>query len=338
MRGIRPRLLLYIEHVKSPVLLREARRLGVSTALLSGFFPRGWEENTYLKRPIACRFWEFLDVAFVKGKEDSDHLLSRGMEANRLFIAGDLKFDAASVRVEEDKKKRLQKELALNGEPVFIAGSVHAHEIPFVIQGFLVARRRLDSLRLIIAPRWIQDAAAMESVLAGYPVSVRRRSSLSSEGNLWKDVLILDTYGELASLYSLASVVFMGGSLPEKNRAWAGLCHNIIEPLLHEKPIFFGTNTVYRKKIVEQLKEVWPRLEVTTPEQLGNGIAELVQDPKLLKAVEERERKIVASQSEVVSRYLSVVKGLLTGKVPLDLFTSEEKRAPLPSQELERVF
>ncbi len=313
LRQIRPRLLLYVEHVKSPVLLEEAHRFGARTFLVSGFFPPGWERNSYLRRPVAQRFWEYLDLAAVKEEEDRQTLIGFGMSPQRISVQGDLKFDAALGSLAEENKQRFKREFGIGGEPLFISGSLHRHEVSFVAEAFLMARRSIPTLKWILAPRWIEEVPLMESVLSQYPVSVRRRSTLSSTSQAWKDVLVLDTYGELAPLYSLATVVFMGGSLPEQSGAWAGLCHNMIEPLLHAKPIFFGTNTHYRRRLVERLKQVWPGLEVTTAQQLGEGIAALVQDSDLCSRIEAQAREIVAEQEGIVPRYAALLGGLLNG-------------------------
>lgn len=309
VRLLRPRLLLYVEHVKSPVLLEEAHRSGVSTVLISGFFPVGWEHNAYLRRPIARRFWEFLDVVGVKEKEDLDHLRSFGTDPSRISVRGDLKFDRVPLWVDEEKKERLKREFRLKEEPILIGGSLHASESDFVAQAFLLARRSVGNLKLILAPRWLKEVEEIESIVSKYPFRIQRRSALSDAG--WEDILMLDSYGELASLYSLATVVFMGGSLPERNHAWSGLCHNMIEPILHHKPVFFGTNTHYRRRIVEQLKETWPRLEVTTPSELGEGIVCLIRDLAIREKVVAREREIASGQSDVVSKYVSLVGDLL---------------------------
>jgi len=328
VRLLRPNLLLYVEHVKSPILLEESHRWGTQTILVSGFFPPGWENNSYLKRPVARRFWKFLDVAAVKEKEDFDTLTRFGMDPRFISIQGDLKFDANSMQVDEEKKQGLQREFALHGESLFVAGSVHSHEATFVVEAFLIARRSIASLKLILAPRWIEDVERIEAVLFKYPVKVTRRSALSSESASDEDVLILDTYGELASLYAISTVVFMGGSLPDGSRAWTGLCHNMIEPLLHQKPIFFGTNTSYRRKMVEQLKEVWPRLEVTTPEELGGGIVNLLQNPGLLAALESRERQMAVAQRGVVAGYVAFASEFLTKEENLEQNSWLEKKEP----------
>ena len=312
VRQIRPELLLYVEHVKSPVLLETAHQEGIKTALISGFFPSGWGENSYLKRPVARRFWDFLELAAVKEKEDAQTLCGFGMDPGRISIQGDLKFDASPIVVSEEKERQLREAFGQKEDLLFIAGSVHVNEIDFLAQAFLAARRSLESLKMILAPRWTEESCSIEAILAKYPLEVKRRSNLLSQGGFWKDILLLDTYGELASLYALSFAVFMGGSLPKENQAWNGLCHNMIEPLLHQKPIFFGTNTHYRKKLVNQLKEVWSRLEVRTPEELGEGMIRLAQDRSILEAVVEREREIVAAQSGVVSRYVSLIGNFLS--------------------------
>src|SRR5205823_4323605 len=114
------------------------------------------------------------------------------------------------------------------------------------------------------------------------------------------DVVILDTYGDLARVYALASAVFLGGTLVHVG---AGLGQNLIEPLAHGVPIFFGPNVRRWTAITHELCAIYPGLAVTGAADLAQGVLDLEQAPHLLTAIRARAHALMSEGTDAVARH-----------------------------------
>ncbi|MBI4436385.1 MAG: hypothetical protein HY590_03095 [Candidatus Omnitrophica bacterium] len=310
-RFLKPSVLFFVEHVKTPFRLRMASQNGVPTALLSGFFPSGWEQNGFMRRPMALRFYEALEWVGVKGEEDAEGYRRLGVEPERVAVLGDLKFTAQDILLSKEQKERFRRELNLDpGETLWIAGNLHPQEIRFIASAHALMKRDLPGLRLLVAPRWVEHIARMETVLHSFSLSCARKSNMPQGGEK-PDVILLDTYGELKYLYGIATVVFIGGSLETDDPSWKGLCHNVAEPLIHEKPIFFGKNILFRRVLMDQLLSFWEGFKVETPEALAGNVSYLLGHPELMEGLRRRSREWVGVQRQALQRHQEFIERIL---------------------------
>ncbi|MGY8760893.1 MAG: 3-deoxy-D-manno-octulosonic acid transferase, partial [Nitrospinaceae bacterium] len=157
--------------------------------------------------------------------------LNLGVTPERIEVMGDPKYDAQQPLTDEEKKQ-LRKTFKLEaGTPVWIAGSTHAGEEEIILDAHQQLAAEHPSLVLILAPRRIERVEEVATLLKKRNISFALRSSLKQA----ETVILLDTMGELAKVYSLGQVAFIGKSLVKP-----GGGHSLIEPLSYGLPVLHG--------------------------------------------------------------------------------------------------
>src|SRR6202034_3206204 len=158
--------------------------------------------------------------------------------------------------------------------PVFVAGSVVAEEEQAVVAAYDIVQRKWRHALLILAPRKPDrfEAAAAIAAEGGWTVVRRSRLDLAATLDENADVLVLDSIGELAGLYSLADATFVGGSLV------AAGGHNILEPAWFARPPVFGAFMENFKEMADQFLDVHAGVQVSTGPGLGKVWIQLIED------------------------------------------------------------
>jgi 3-deoxy-D-manno-octulosonic-acid transferase len=311
LRTLGPRLVVAMEAALDPILYREARRLGATTMLASGYMTHGYHGHPTYERSTALGVFDHLDWIGAKSDEDRRGFIELGVPPERVVVLGDLRYDAEYLEVSEAERAGWREILGLaSGETLLVAGSVRAGEEEIVTDGFLEARRSLPELRLLIAPRFPQEAELVATALRSRGEEFCRRTEL--RGGPSRGVLILDSFGELARLYSLASFVFLGGSIFPQDRV--GLGQNMIEPLAHGVPIFFGPHMNHWADIVASMVAVYQGLSVTGAGELARGIVELHRRPDLAGRLQALARKVMEERSGGLQEHVAFIQKLLTGE------------------------
>src|SRR5262249_48641529 len=165
--------------------------------------------------------------------------------------------------------------LALDdGAPLWIAGSTHRGEETLVLDVFRRLLSRVPDLRLVLAPRHPERAAEVERAVAEAGLPAVRRSRVPGE-RARGAVVILDTVGELADLYRLATVVFVGGSLVPTGG------HNLFEPALRRKPVLAGPHTENFRESAELLVGAGGALVVRSALELETQMLRLLTNRAL---------------------------------------------------------
>jgi 3-deoxy-D-manno-octulosonic-acid transferase len=190
------------------------------------------------------------------------------------------------------------------GQPVWIAGSTHRGEEEAVLDAYALARRTHPDLALILAPRHPERAPDVKALVAARGWPVLRRSEMPTP-RVRDAVLLLDTVGELAQLYAIASVVFVGGSLVPTGG------HNMLEPAARRRPVLFGPHTRNFREAAALLVERGGGLVVHDATELGTEVARLVADPDLSAKMGQAGFEAVASRHGAVRETLDLVARFL---------------------------
>ena len=254
LRLVRPRLFVMMETEIWPNLLRACHRDGVKTALVNGristrSYPRYRFARFFFRRVLAD-----VDRFCMQSEESARRIIEMGAARDRVVVTGSLKFDSldfppttdaasrgsfpstASADVHQRGRTRVLRYFRISpNRPVVIAASTLKGEEEHVLEAFQRIRATMTNALLIIAPRKPERFDDVERLVrrAGWNVA-RRKNDLRVDTEPRHDVVILDTIGELAQLFQVATVVFVGGSLVDAGG------HNILEPAVFGKPIVFG--------------------------------------------------------------------------------------------------
>lgn len=304
LTGIAPAVLVAVENLTAPVLFAEARRRRIPTVVVSGLMSKDIQRHPIMSRPMEWRPVAGVDWIGAKSEEDVRGYLAEGARPERVRVTGNMKFDLEYLTVPPDARAALRADLGVGPEErVVLAASIHPREDAFVGEAYLAARARVPGLRLVAVPRYQTDAAAMTATFERLGLSVVRRTERKRPAA--DDVLLVDTFGELGRLYSIAAATFIGGSTYLRNVI--GFGQNIVEPLVQGAPVFFGPFMSGWREITDELVKAWPGLQVSTAADLGVGLVAVLTEPALDASLRERAAAIVDEHREDVSRNADLV-------------------------------
>ncbi|HEX9052060.1 MAG TPA: glycosyltransferase N-terminal domain-containing protein [Anaeromyxobacter sp.] len=271
---LRPDLLV-LEYTEIwPNLIRAARYAGVRIALTNGRFnPAKMSRYRALFRLISNPLRR-IDCFLMRSDEEAERVLALGAAPDRVWVTGNTKFDALVLDPAEGKEEALRAEMGLDPRaPVLMAGSTHEGEEEKILAVYATLRTRHPGLQLVVAPRYVERAGRIAALAAEQGLPARLRSAGASGGRA--AVTILDTIGELAVAYRLATLVFVGGSFVTRGG------QNVLEPAAQGKPVLFGPHMENFKDSVQVLQGRGG-IQVATPEQLLKVADELLSRPDQL--------------------------------------------------------
>jgi len=298
-RALRPRLLILAESEFWPGLLREAKRSSCRVLLANGRISARSFKRFFRFRGIANRMFENIDRFLVQTVQDKERLEAIGVPSARLEISGNLKCEVHLPSLGETDLLRLKKELGIpEFKTVVVAGSIHRGEEDRLIRAFREARAQKGDLCLVLAPRHPEKFGEIEKTFQDREFVVRRKTALQP-GQAW-DILILDTIGDLARLYAVSDLAFIGGSLV----AWGG--QNLLEPAFYGKPIFFGPHMENFASLAEEFVKAGAAKIVARPEDLVEMFS--FKDAKAIAEMGRRAKKTLCSLQGATERTLSAIE------------------------------
>jgi 3-deoxy-D-manno-octulosonic-acid transferase len=308
LRLVRPRLFVMMETEIWPNLLHACRRAHVKTMLVNGRISSRSYSRYRLVRPFFRRVLADVDRFCMQSDESARRIVDLGADPARVTVTGSLKFDslespAAAAGRGEGRVLRYFRIPA--ARPVFMAASTVKGEESPVLAAFAAVRRVHPSTLLIMAPRKPERFAEAEALARAEGLRVVRRKELAVDAEPRADVIILDTIGELAHLFQVATVVFMGGSLVDHGG------HNILEPAVHGKPIVFGPHMTNFAEIAETFLRNQAAAQVNTPAELAGAVSRLVGDPVERARLGAAARALVEANRGAKRRTLDSIANVL---------------------------
>lgn len=305
LNRLRPSLLVFVANVYLPQLVWEARRRRVPAVLVNGVLTRQVQAaNPLLRRALGLRFERGLEGIAVQSEADREAFLSLGVAPQKLAVTGKLEGDLRAFRLSSDARAGLRRSLGLEGgEPVWVAGSVPPGEGELLMRVHRAVRERVPSARLVVAPRWLHDVELfLRAAEAAGLRAVRRTASQERAA----EVTVVDTFGELRRLYGIGDCAFIGSSLRPINERKGG--HNILEPLAHGLPVFFGPAMNLWREVTEALKSAWPFLEVPSADALAERVSAVLRGEPVPEAYRRQASRITGRESGATERTLAFLK------------------------------
>ncbi|MCU1283745.1 MAG: Three-deoxy-D-manno-octulosonic-acid transferase-like protein [Acidobacteriales bacterium] len=241
IRLLRPKLVILAETEFWPNFLRIAHtssaRIAVVNARISD---RSYPRYQRLRAPLA-NILRNVDIFLAQSQQDRHRLSAIGADPARIQVTGNLKFDV--VAPDETPLLRQLRAAIAPTSPVLVCGSTVEDEEALLVAAFKNLRQQHPDALLILAPRHPERFSAVAQMLTECGLPFVRRTEWNG-APLQNAVFLLDSIGELASIYSLATAAFVGGSLVPRGG------HNILEPAQFGKPIFVGPYTENFRDII----------------------------------------------------------------------------------------
>jgi 3-deoxy-D-manno-octulosonic-acid transferase len=299
VKRIRPSLLLFLETEIWPNLVRQAYQRGIPTILLSGRLSAKALSRYEFARPFFRRVLAQYTALGMQSADDAQRMLKLGAPEKRVSVVGSLKFAADGVGSGRE---------AICSTPdrqIFVAGSSHRGEELVLLRALQLARALLPKLMMVLAPRHPERFSEVEKLLRESSLSFERKTRSQPDQYFQKDVLLLDTVGELTEFFNAADVAFVGGSLVEVGG------HNILEPARCRKPVLFGPYMENFKTIAEGMKCNGGAIEVHGAEDLARVLAELVTDPQACQRMGQSAADFAAGHQEALPKNLALARRYL---------------------------
>jgi len=320
LRRLQPKLIVIAETEFWPNFLRLAHASGARIAVVNArisdrSFPR-------------YRRWRFLltgvlraiDLFLAQTDADARRLHDIGARGERVYTSGNLKFDVPSPAM-PSIVARLHAVLADAG-PVIVCGSTVEGEEPVLLRAFENILASHPRTVMVLAPRHPERFAEVAQLLESLRIRFWKRSLWNGEA-LAGGVLLVDTIGELAALYSLADIAFVGGSLVPRGG------HNIIEPAKHGVAIVVGGHTENFRDVVGVFQSR-DAVRVVGPADVPLVFMELISNPAARAELGRRATETLRSQTGATQRTADALEKLLGPAHAADRGSAGKGARPTP--------
>jgi 3-deoxy-D-manno-octulosonic-acid transferase len=306
---VRPKLFIMMETEIWPNLLYECRQRGVKTAVVNGRLSARSFSRYRMIRGFMRRVLEHVDRFLVQSEESARRFIDIGADPARVVVTGSLKFDSLDLSPNALQARSRDRVLRYFRVPssrlVIVAGSTMKGEESAVLRAFRRVRTTTPNALLVIAPRHPERFGEVEELVRSEGWKTARRSDLAIDTEPRVDVVVLDTIGELATVYQIATVVFVGGSLV----ATGG--HNVLEPAVFGKPIVFGPHMDNFAEIAEAFVSNGAGVQVAGDEQLDDTLTSLMSDPVRRARLGAAARALVEANRGAKEKSVIVLADLL---------------------------
>jgi 3-deoxy-D-manno-octulosonic-acid transferase len=315
LKAIDPSAVLIMETELWPGFLRECDEQGIPVAIVNGRISRQSFSRYKWISGFVSTVLECLSCGIMQTEVDAERIRSLGLAPSRVFVSGNLKFDAGTIPSSGSVANELQHRFDITNEtPLILAASTHAPEERVTLAAFQLYRTQSSQqIRLFLAPRHPERFAEVASLLDSSGLTWTRRSNPPSPIDKTCDAILLDTIGELPGIYSLADVVFVGGSIANNGG------HNILEPAAVGAAIVTGPYTHNFEEIVTVFaeNEAIIQLPVLSDREAGNALGnvfrELLTNSWRRRELGQRAKHLVELNEGATERTLDLLDSLLKG-------------------------
>lgn len=266
----KPKAVIIAETEIWPCFVSSAKNKNIDVYIVNGRISphsyTGYKKFTMFFKPILSKY----KAIYMQSDEDSKRIIDVGASSDIVKTMGNLKYDI-EPNLTYDEVKKLWEDLSLGSNRLFIAASTHAGEDEIVIDTYLKAKYVHRDLKLLIAPRHPQRYEKVEAIFKQMNIPYGKRSENDTFAD--KEIIMLDTMGELAKMFSLAYVAFIGGSFASTGG------HNPLEANIWGKPVISGPNVYNFKEVYKLLTEKKAAVVVNTSDDFLRELLNYLESP-----------------------------------------------------------
>lgn len=304
LRRIAPELIVLCESELWPNFLLTANQLRIPVAVINGRMSPRSLARYHLVAPLVRKLFRLLEVVGVQTEEHMAAMLTLGVIPGRVRVTGNIKYDGARTERHNPHSDQLRQCLQIQNEDlIWVAGSTQAPEEEIVLDLFIRARHRFPRLRLLLVPRQRDRFDEVARLIERKGVAFVRRSALPCT---LAPVVLIDSIGELAALWGLADLAFVGGSLDGKRGG-----QNMIEPAGFAAAVTFGPHVWNFRRTAEQLVACGGAYQVRDAAELEAVTLRLLADAAERQAAGQQARRFVLAQQGATKRTLDLLGGVL---------------------------
>lgn len=299
---IAPDIIVLTETELWPNFLRQCSRRGIPTVMVNGrISPRSfrrYSRTSFFWRGVLESVREIGMISAV----DADRIKAIGAAPQKVRIMGNAKYDGLASRVSGEAWSLKAGQLRVKADtPVLVAGSTHEGEEAVVLKVYREILRERPGMRLILVPRHPERGPAVRDLVAQGGHACILMSEIRAGRVPQDEVVVVDVIGELFGLYSLATVVYCGGSLVPKGG------QNILEPAAWGKVVFYGPSMEDFQGEKALLEEAGAGVCVRDGGELLEGMKRILSDPAGLRRRGAEGQRLVLSSRGAAERYAGMI-------------------------------
>jgi 3-deoxy-D-manno-octulosonic-acid transferase len=308
VRQLRPRALIVQETELWPHLFQAAAQQHVPIVLVNGrLSPRAFGRYLWV-RPFMQTVLARVTLLLAQTVESAQRFQCLGAPPQRVCVVGNTNIDRALLAAQPTPPTSPLVTFT-RGHSVLVGGSTHEGEETILLSVYRRLRQQYPDLLLVLAPRHMDRVAVVMQHVQASGLRALRRSRYAryaAETSDGAPVIVLDTLGELAALYGLCTVAFVGGSLVPIGG------HNILEPAVYARPVFFGPHMHHFPELATMLCVAGGAVQVHSEGELYDGIARLLARPDEAYAMGQRALQTLMANRGALDRTLQAITALLT--------------------------
>lgn len=295
---VKPAGVVLVELEVWPNFLEQCWRRRIPVAIVNGRMSERSFRRYRRLRWFFRRSFARLGAVGVQNETYGERLREVG---GRAVVTGNLKFDAALAFDPGAAEREWRERLGLGDAPVLVAGSTHEPEERILVETYKRLQATFPRLRLVLAPRHLERVADVEKTVEAAGLRCYKRTQLSP-GSGTDGVLLLDTVGELAQVYAVATAVFIGGTFCARGG------QNMLEPAALGKPIVSGPSLSNFEEIAAALVEAGGMKVLDNPIELALALGELLRDPALGREAGGRAREAVRAGQGAIEATVELIE------------------------------
>ncbi len=304
---LRPDVMVFLETEIWPTWLYQAHRMGIKTALINGRISLksigGYLKLRFFFREVLKNF----DVFSMIMEGDASRIESIGAEPHKIEINGNAKYDLLASMVDPAAETAIRRIFNLGvDDKVFVAGSTRKGEEEMILNAYEKILKNFPDTILFIAPRHIDRVPEIGTIIEGHGFEYQLRTDFSSGKEIrTKQIIIINTFGELFNIYSVGTVVFCGGSLVPLGG------QNPLEPAVWGKLVFYGPHMENFLDAESLLEAACAGVSIKNPEELADRAIWFLGHPEELKGFGDRAREAVLKNKGAAEKHARVILRLL---------------------------
>jgi 3-deoxy-D-manno-octulosonic-acid transferase len=309
LKIVQPELILVVETEIWPNFIRIADELNIPQVMVNGRVSKRSYPRYRAIRPLLKPLLQYFKYFCMQSQESAERIVAMGAPNEKVRNTGNLKFDYVACEISAQDVKDRKHQYRISGDTsIIVAGSTHAGEEELLVVVFEALTRQVDNgLILVIIPRYPERKQEISNLLKKSGVICHLRSSLTPESNLIKggEVLLVDTLGEVLDFYSVADLVFVGGSLVDVGG------HNVLEAAMMSKPVLFGPHIQNFNEISSKLVRSGAGIRVANADDLCLQMMQLLKNPGRCRAMGEAGRALIVDNAGAMKRTMDQISRYL---------------------------
>lgn len=303
---INPDLVVIMETELWPNFINQAHKQGAKVMIASGrISDKSMQHYRYLGAMLDDVLAK-IDYFSMQSELDKERITALGASTDKVYNNGNTKFDQEYGTTSAEAQEKLYQEYQLQpDQPIIVLGSTHDDEEEQLLPLYQELKKQFPDLVLIVAPRYVERADKLQELYSEQGIKTVKRSEIETRDPNTEAVIIVDTIGELAQLYGVADVVFVGGSLIDRGG------HNVLEPAAQGKLVFFGPHMFNFKDSTELLLDHGVGIQIEDVAELTEQMAYYLQHKSKLAAKNKAAVKMIAQNQGAAKKNAELAADLV---------------------------